>query len=213
VTKKSNQDTQGNSAPNVDDTAAERSAVDDIMADDLTAGLADDAEPTEEVDPLEVARAELQQAIDRELRGRAELENYRKRAAREMQEQRRYADLPLMRDLLPVMDNLCRAIEAAEKTHDTASLLEGVKMVVQQCAGVLEKHHCTRIAALHEPFDPHLHEAVSQQLSDEHPANTVLIETQTGFQLHDRVVRPSQVVVSALPPKDECPEDKCPEDE
>ncbi|NQU25215.1 MAG: nucleotide exchange factor GrpE [Candidatus Nealsonbacteria bacterium] len=213
MTKKSNQDTQGNSAPNVDDTAAERSAVDDIMADDLTAGLADDAEPTEEVDPLEVARAELQQAIDRELRGRAELENYRKRAAREMQEQRRYADLPLMRDLLPVMDNLCRAIEAAEKTHDTASLLEGVKMVVQQCAGVLEKHHCTRIAALHEPFDPHLHEAVSQQLSDEHPANTVLIETQTGFQLHDRVVRPSQVVVSALPPKDECPEDKCPEDE
>ena len=213
VTKKAKRDAPGSfprDADDVaaDDVAAERSAVDDVMADDVTADLAGDAEPIEEVDPLEAAQAEMQQAVDRELRCRAELENYRKRAAREMAEQRRYANLPLMRDLLPVMDNLHRAIEAAEKTHDTASLLEGVKMVGQQFGSVLDKHHCTQIAALDEPFDPHLHEAVSQQPSDEHPANTVLVETQTGFQLHDRVVRPSQVVVSALPPKDAPSEDE-----
>ncbi len=168
---------------------AESSAVDELTAD--------------AIDPLKAARAELRQAVDRDLRCRAELENYRKRVAREMEEQRRYANLPLMRDLFPVMDNLHRVIEAAEKTHDTASLLQGVKMAAQQFGSVLEKHHCTRIAALDEPFDPHLHEAVSQQPSGEHPANTVLLETQTGFQLHDRVVRPSQVIVSSLPPKDE----------
>ena len=202
MTKKAKRDAPDSSPRDADDVVAERSAVDDVMADDVTADLAGNAEPIEEVDPLKAAQAEMQQAVDRELRCRAELENYRKRAAREMAEQRRYANLPLMRDLLPVMDNLHRAIGAAEKTHDTASLLEGVKMAGRQFGSVLEKHHCTRIAALDETFDPHLHEAVSQQPSDEHPTNTVLVETQTGFQLHDRVVRPSQVVVSALPPED-----------
>ncbi len=228
MTKKAKRDVPDSSphdadAVAADNVAAERSAVDDVLADDVladdvladevladevTADVVGDAEPIEEVDPLEAAQAEMQQAVDRELRCRAELENYRKRAAREMVEQRRYANLPLMRDLLPVMDNLRRAIEAAEKTHDTASLLEGVKMVGQQFGSVLEKHHCTQIAALDEPFDPHLHEAVSQQPSGDHPANTVLVETQTGFQLHDRVVRPSQVVVSALPPEDAPPKDE-----
>jgi len=218
VTKKAKRDAPDGSPPDVDAVAAdhgaaERSSVDDVMADDATADLAGDAEPIEEVDPLEAAQDEMQQAVDRELRCRAELENYRKRAAREMAEQRRYANLPLMRDLLPVMDNLRRAIEAAEKTHDTASLLEGVKMVSQQFGSVLERHHCKQIAALDEPFDPHLHEAVSQQPSGEHPANTVLVETQTGFQLHDRVVRPSQVVVSTLPPKDASSEEEISEED
>jgi molecular chaperone GrpE len=146
--------------------------------------------------PPQSLSTELKQAQDRALRMQAELENYRKRATREMQEHRRYANLPLLRDLLPVLDNLRRAIEAAEKTHDAASLLEGVKMVAQQLEDVLQRHHCVPIQALHEPFDPHLHEAVSQQASDEHPAGTVVVVTQDGFRLHDRVVRPSQVIVS-----------------
>ena len=74
-------------------------------------------------------------------------------------------------------------------------------MVAQQFEGVLERHHCLRIEALNEPFDPHRHEAVSQQPSNEYAANTVLMVTQTGYQLHDRVVRPSQVIVSAEAPE------------
>lgn len=163
--------------------------------------LAADREvPEEEACSADSLQAELQEAKDRALRIQAELENYRKRAAREMQDERRYANLPLMRDLLPVLDNMDRAIEAAEKTHDTADLLEGIKMVAQQFAEVLERHDCVRIPALNEPFDPHLHEAVSQRPSDEHPVGTVVIETQSGFQLHDRVVRPSQVIVSSADP-------------
>jgi molecular chaperone GrpE len=141
-------------------------------------------------------RAELEQAKDRVLRCQAELDNYRKRAAREMEDHVRYANIGLMRDLLPVLDNIQRAIEAAEKSTDGSGLLEGVKLVAQQLQGVLEQHHCIKIDALHAPFDPHLHHAILQQPAEEHPANTIIMVTQDGYQLHDRVVRPSQVIVS-----------------
>jgi molecular chaperone GrpE len=168
---------------------------------DVAEAVPPEAEPADATreaaaDPLESLQAEVHEAKDRTLRIQAELENYRKRAVRELQEERRYAHLPLIRELLPVWDNMNRAIEAAEKTHDAAGLLEGVKMVARQLEEVLQRHDCRRIPALSEPFDPHLHEAILQQHSEQHPPGTVLRETQTGFLLHDRVVRPSQVIVS-----------------
>jgi molecular chaperone GrpE len=141
-------------------------------------------------------RGELAASKDRELRAHAEVDNVRKRLSRELEEHRRYASLPLLRDLMPLLDNVDRAIEAGDKNADAAALLEGFKMVSQQLADILKRHHCTRIEALHEPFDPNLHHAIMQQPSEEHPANTVLMVTQNGYQLHDRVVRPSQVIVS-----------------
>jgi molecular chaperone GrpE len=147
-------------------------------------------------DMVDELRAELDQAKERILRCQAELDNYRKRAAREMDDHRRYANIGLIRDLLPVLDNIQRAIEAAEKSTDGSGLLEGVKLVAQQLQGVLERHHCVKIEAQGAPFDPHLHHAILQQPSDEHPANTVIMVTQDGYRLHDRVVRPSQVIVS-----------------
>ena len=156
-----------------------------------------DLKPRPEVAPTEATPAEeLQAALDRELRCRAELDNFRKRATREYQDGLRYANLPLLQDLLPVIDNIGRAIEAAEKNADADALLEGFKMVRQQLEDVLKRHHCTRIEALDAPFDPNFHHAVMQQPSDEHPDNTVVVVTQNGYQLHDRVVRPSQVIVS-----------------
>ncbi len=149
---------------------------------------------TEEV--IQELRAQLEAAKDREIRCHAELDNYRKRAARELEEKLRYANMSLLRDLVPVLDNVERAIQAAEQNADTAALLHGFKMVQQQLEEVLNRHHCRRIEALHAPFDPHVHHAVMQQPSDEHPANTVLMVTQNGYQLHERVVRPSQVIVS-----------------
>lgn len=150
---------------------------------------------------LEELRALLEETKDRALRSQAELENYRKRVARQMEEERRYAALPLIRDLLPVWDNIQRAIESAEKKHDLDALLEGVKMTARQLEMALERHHCTKIDALRQPFDPHMHHAIAQQPSAEFPPNTVLVEAQTGFRLHDRVVRPSQVVISVGAPQ------------
>jgi molecular chaperone GrpE len=145
-------------------------------------------------------RGELEEVKDRSLRAQAELENYRKRVARQMEDERRYASVSLLTDLLPVWDNTVRAIEAAEKTSDVAKLLEGVKMVAAQMERVLESHHCKRIEALHQPFDPHRHQAISQQPSAEFPPNTVLLVAQEGFVFYDRVIRPSQVIVSSAPP-------------
>jgi molecular chaperone GrpE len=133
------------------------------------------------------------------LRAQAELENYRKRADRQIEEERRYANLPLVRDLLPALDDLHRAIEAAEKSANGTGLLDGVRIVAEKLEAALKKHHCVRIEALGGPFDPHCHDAIAQQPSAEHPAQTVMAVAQHGFMLHDRVVRPSQVIVSGGP--------------
>lgn len=148
-------------------------------------------------DELNRLRDDLNEATNRALRAQADLENYRKRAQREIEEERKFANLPLLRDLLPVLDNIGRALDAAEKTNDAQTLTTGFRMVAKQLEDILGRYGCVRIAALGQPFDPHLHEAISQQPSDEHDANTVITVAQEGYRLHDRVIRPSQVVVSA----------------
>lgn len=145
-------------------------------------------------------QAELKEANERVLRAQAELENYRKRARREMEDERKYAALPLVKDLLPVLDNLQRAIDAAGQSAGSGGLLEGVRLVATQLGGLLEKHACKRIPAVGTTFDPHLHEALAQEASSEHPAGSVSRELQAGYQLHERVVRPAQVFVSTGPP-------------
>lgn len=171
----------------------------------------DDAEePVQEAeDELSALKKELAEAKDKTLRTFAELENFRKRSARTLQEELKYANMSIIRDMLPVMDNLLRAIEAAEKqdqagelTEQGRALLDGVKMVVEQFNTVLGKHNCTPIEAVNQPFDPNFHQAITQMPSADAAPNTVLMETQKGYVLHDRVVRPSQVIVSCEAPKE-----------
>ena len=142
---------------------------------------------------------ELEAAKDQSLRARAELENYRKRQQRELEETRRYAAMPLLRSLLPVVDNLDRAVEAGEQSADAQSLLEGVQLVSRQLHEVLKQQGCTQIEALHAPFDPNEHEAMLQRPDPRQPPGTVVEVVQLGFRLHDRVVRPAQVIVSTGP--------------
>jgi molecular chaperone GrpE len=144
-------------------------------------------------------RQEAERANDRALRSQAELENFRKRARREMEEERRYAALPLLADLLEVVDNLDRAMAAANGSDQIDGLREGVKMVAAQLTGVLAKHHCHPVEALGRAFDPHLHEALLQVNHDEYPAGTVSHVARPGYRLHDRIVRPAQVLVSQGP--------------
>jgi molecular chaperone GrpE len=148
---------------------------------------------------IEQLRADLHEATDRVLRAQADLENYRKRARRELEEERRYANLPLLRDLLPVVDNIQRAIAAAEKSSEAGGLLDGIRMVAGSLDSTLARHHCQRIAALNQPFDPAVHEAIAQQPVANLAPHTVVAVAQEGYVLHDRVVRPAQVVVSTVP--------------
>jgi len=150
-------------------------------------------EPVSEVDRL---RLELEETKNKVLRAMADLENYRARMNRQMAEERKYASIELMRELLPVWDNIGRALEAVSASHNLDALIEGVQMVHSQFLEVLKKHHCEKIEAMHQPFDPNVHASVAQFPSAEHPTNTVIEEVQTGFRLFDRVVRPSQVVLA-----------------
>lgn len=164
------------------------------------ATLADRQSESTEAD--EGLAAELAAEKERVLRLRAEMENLRSRTSRELADERRYASLAMARDILPVVDNIDRAIEAAEKRGDAGDLIEGFRMVRQQLLTALQQHQCVRIDAEGAPFDPQLHEAILQQPSAEAPAGHVTLVTQTGYQLHDRIVRPAQVIVSSGPPTD-----------
>ena len=150
--------------------------------------------------PASDLQSQLQEANERVLRSQAELENSRKRMRREMDEQRRFAVFPLLSDLLPVVDNLGRAVESAKEKPDAVSLLEGVEMVAAQLAAILEQHNCQKIVSAGAPFDPNLHEAIGQQPSPECPAGHIAHVALDGYCLHDRVVRPSQVLISTGAP-------------
>ena len=159
--------------------------------------------PTAPVEPVETAapwQQELQEANERTLRAQAELENYRKRTRREMEDERRYAVLPLVRDLLPIVDNLQRAVEAAELSQQGDGLLAGVKMVADQFGAILAQHQCVRIDTVGAPFDPNLHQAIAQEPSEQHPAGAITRTAQAGYKLYDRVIRPAQVFISTGPP-------------
>jgi molecular chaperone GrpE len=134
------------------------------------------------------------------MRSLADLENYRRRANREQEEARRFESLRLVRDLLPALDGLNRAISSAEQSGDQQALLNGIRMVAQQFRDILRGHAAEPIDALGKPFDPNLHEALTQVPSAEHPPMTVLQVVELGYRMHDRVVRPARVIVSSAPP-------------
>lgn len=160
-----------------------------------------DAEPGD-AGRLEELQRQLEESRKRELQAQAELENFRKRMTRDSEQQLRFATAPLLRDLLEVVDNLDRALQSAKKEGGSdAGLVEGVTLVHGQLQNALAKHHCVRIQALGQPFDPHLHEAISQAPSDEYDAGLVMLEAAAGYRLHDRVLRPTQVIVSTGKPQ------------
>ncbi len=152
-------------------------------------------------DELQKLQTEAEEARDRALRTQAELENFRRRTQREIDEFQKYQSLPVIRDMLPGMDNLKRAIVSAEQSGDLQNLLDGIRMVSQQFEEVLKRHSAEPISPEGEPFDPNLHEALTQVPSADHPAMTVLQVVETGYKVHDRVVRPAMVIVSTRPPE------------
>jgi molecular chaperone GrpE len=115
-----------------------------------------------------------------------------------LEEERRYAEIDLIRDLLPLVDNVSRAIEAAEKKADAALLLSALKMMAQQFEEVFARHHGKLITAVGEPFDPHRHEALSQGHDPAKPDHAILEVVQRGYQRGAKVVRPAKVVVNDL---------------
>jgi molecular chaperone GrpE len=148
-----------------------------------------------------IAAAERERDEYRELlqRTRADFENYQKRTQRDLAEERRYASAPLALELLPALDNLQRALDAASKQGDQGPLARGVAMVESQLMGVLGRFGIAPMIALNQPFDPNVHEAVLQRPRTDVPAGTVVEVLQPGYRLHERVLRPAKVAVAAAP--------------
>ena len=159
------------------------------------AGAQPEADPAESPDPLEEALAERDRFVDALQRLKADFDNYRRRSERDRQALATSSTRELVADLLPVMDNLERAVAALPA--DDAGLAAGVDMVRAQLAGVLSGRGVAEIEALGAPFDPQVHEAVLSQPSDEHEAGTVMAVVQKGYRQADAVLRPARVVVAA----------------
>lgn len=151
---------------------------------------------------LAAAREETSKNWDLYLRSQAELENYRKRVQRDRQDLLKFGNENILRELLPVIDNLDRAVAHAREAgdQDQQGLLEGVEMTLGQFHKVLDKFHVTPINALGEPFDPARHEAMGQFQTSDYPPNTVAQELQKGYLLHDRLLRPAMVMIASAPP-------------
>ncbi len=151
------------------------------------------------VDPLEEARAEAARNWDLYLRERAEMENFRKRTQREKEESRFFARKELLLEVLPVLDNLERALSHADQSGKDQGLLEGVTMTAVQFRKVIEDLGARPVTAVGAPFDPNLHQAMGQVETAEHPAGTVVSEMQRGYLLQDRLLRPALVMVAKAP--------------
>lgn len=183
-------------ADNPEETLSEDEAAEAVVhAFDSTVGEEPASEGTEPT-----LEEQLSSEKDRALRLQAELQNVLSRSSREVANERKYGSMGLMRDLLPVLDNISRALEAAGNESDGSGLLEGFRLVRQQLSTVLEQHQCKPQESDGAEFDPEKHEAILQQPSPDHPAGTIVMTTQAGYQLHDRIVRPAQVIVSAGDP-------------
>jgi molecular chaperone GrpE len=169
---------------NTKDRAEEEAAAEDSASE--TALLREQLRAKEE---------EAKNNYDRLIRQTAEVENFKKRALREKEDAIRYANETLLKELLPIIDNLERAISHAKAGGDGESLVAGVEMILKGLFDALGKHGVSQISAAGQPFDPQLHEAMAQVESDSGTANTVLEEHQKGYLLKERLLRPALVTV------------------
>ena len=168
----------------------------DTVVNDEAAESEEESEPTSSVeDEIEQLKSEYEAKIDQMLRTVAEYENAKKRAIRDKEEFQKYAVESVIKDLIPVIDSMNRAIKAAKESTDFDALHEGIQLIQKQIHNVLERKNVSIIDAIGKNFDPNLHEAIAQVESDL-PMNTIVEEFQVGYKLRDRVLRASMVSVS-----------------
>ena len=147
---------------------------------------------------LALVEKEKKDNWDKYVRSVADLENSRKRQRRELEDARADTKIRVLKEMLPVVDNLERAIEHATQNQsaDQAAIIDGLKLVVRQFMHAFERLEVTPIEADNQPFDPNLHEAISQLETDTHPPGTVVSVLQRGYKAGDRLLRPAMVVVA-----------------
>jgi len=145
---------------------------------------------------LERAQDEATKLKDMLVRTAADFDNFRKRTRRELEDARRSGREDLLKELLPVFDNLERGIQSAQKATDVKAVADGLSMIVKQFESTLGRAGIARVPTVGNMFDPSMHEAIQQVETDEHPAGTVVAEVQPGYREGERLVRAAMVVVA-----------------
>lgn len=151
---------------------------------------------------LEELRRQLDDKQDRLLRALAEVDNIRRRAQRDRDDYVKYATESLVRDLIPVLDNLDRALDSARAAAGADKVVTGVELIQRELLRVLERSGVSRYSAIGQPFDPTRHEAIARVVSTEVAPDTVVNETAPGYLMNGRVLRPAMVAVAAAPDED-----------
>ena len=173
----------------------ELDAAKEAVSEPETEEAADElAELQERVAKLEKEKNEL---ADQALRTHAEMENFKKRLTREKEDFAKYSNEKAVKEILPVIDNLERAVDHAKEAGETGVLIEGVEMTLDLFQKALERLGVSAVEAVGEIFNPERHEAVQQIESADHEPNIVISEFQKGYMLNERLIRPAMVVVSS----------------
>jgi molecular chaperone GrpE len=163
-------------------------------------GSAEGGAPT---DPLTEAKAEAARNKEQWMRSAADFDNFRKRTRRELDDARRSGREEMLKEFLPVFDNLERAIQSAQRAQEVKPVAEGLEMILRQFLDTLGRVNIAKVPSVGKEFDPSIHEAIQQVETDEHAAGTVVAEVQPGYVQGDRLVRPAMVVVAKPKAKDE----------
>ncbi len=177
----------------------------DFMSESEKADESQVADPLEDLaEKLKSKEQEARENYDRLLRVSAEFENYKKRASREMDEFRKFSNQSLIKEMLSVVDNLELAMNSTNGHENIdQGLRDGLEMTHKEILKIFEKFNVKPISTKGQPFDPTFHEAVMQEETDEYPGKTVINELQKGYLIHDRLLRPSMVVVAKSQEKKE----------
>jgi molecular chaperone GrpE len=147
-------------------------------------------------DPLADAVASAQKFKDQALRAMADLDNFRKRSRKEVEDARKSGREDFLREFLPVFDNLERAMQSAKGASEIKPVVDGLDMILRQYGDTLERSGVKRVAGAGAMFDPLMHEAISQVETDEHPPGTIITEVQPGYMNGERLIRAAMVVVA-----------------
>lgn len=172
----------------------------DPTVENVEPGANDEVSSNEEApataDPLAEATAEAARMKDQWMRTAADFDNFRKRSRRELEDTRKAGKEDLLKEFLPVFDNLERAIQSAQHATEVKPVAEGLQMILRQYLETLARAGITKVPGVGAPFDPTFHEAIQQVETDDQPAGTVVAEVQPGYMQGDRLIRAAMVVVA-----------------
>lgn len=187
------------------DNANDESEIEEVEPTKVTDSAEDNPDSTDQkdLDPIEEAQKDAAHWKDLAARNQAELDNYRKRMAREKSDAIKFANASLLSELLPVIDSFQMGLSAAINEDPDSIISKGMEMVQKQLEEFLTSQGAVLISSVGQEFDPNLHEAISQESSDEVPSGHVISEIRKGFTLNDRLLRAANVIVSKGPQAEE----------